>query len=557
LIPGSSPRTRTPSSLPGSIETREHSRWDPSGQIPPIPYGNSLDERAASGRRPKTLAGSPSTSGWRAIGLHAVAFAPLATVAAGIVLLNVVGIVFHLWSSAPKSAFDVGVTVAAARRLHGLSIYSDPAVDQASTMYGPVVPILTSWLFQIFGVSNLPGKLLSLTASLCIIGLVLAATARRDLRAWLIGGALLFACNHNVGFYFVEARPDMVAALFALLALFLFAEWERRRRAWTLILSLAFFVLAFFAKQSLAAAALVPLVAEFFRGGGFSRGRFARFAVATLPLVTVLAAIASLRATSPMAYFYMVTLPARYHVSLVSAWHSGFELLLMYASLLAVVFDLVAHPARRDAPTRWWGAAIGVFLITGIAAMAKGGGWWNSLLPFFVASAGFVTLRLPRALTALDDPALPIARRAAVSVVLAVMLVAFAVRNPGEAVNTVSGVITIQGDARYEQVVALARELPGRVRCPEDPTIPLLARGEITRSAFLEMDVTHWPPRLPAYVDDEIAAARYVIQVKGPLQRLLSDEWLVRLGFVPVKEDRLKGSVYHLWEKGAGSKLSW
>jgi hypothetical protein len=34
-------------------------------------------------------------------------------------------------------------------------------------------------------------------------------------------------------------------------------------------------------------------------------------------------------------------------------------------------------------------------------------------------------------------------------------------------------------------------------------------------------------------------SARYVIQDKGPLQRLLSDEWL-------------EGSVYHLWEKVAG-----
>jgi hypothetical protein len=59
---------------------------------------------------------------------------------------------------------------------------------------------------------------------------VLAATARRDPRAWVLGAALLFASNHNVGFYFVEARPDMVAALLALLALFLFSEWERLQR---------------------------------------------------------------------------------------------------------------------------------------------------------------------------------------------------------------------------------------------------------------------------------------------------------------------------------------
>jgi hypothetical protein len=526
----------------------------PSGTATLIPVtSNSLDEAVAPfGLNVATSTGSRSRLRSRAIWLQIAAFTPVATAAAGIVLLNVIGIAFHLWSAAPKSAFDAGLTIAAARRLHGLPIYSDAVSDQASTMYGPVVPILTSWLFQVFGVSNLPGKLLSLTASLCVIGLVLAATARRDLRAWVIGAALLFACNHNVGFYFVEARPDMVAALLALLALFLFVQWERRRRCWVLVVSLVLFGLAFLAKQPLAAAALVPLVAEVFRGGGLSRGRIARLGVTTLPLVVVALAIVCLRGITPLAYFYMVTLPAQYHVSVLSAWHSGFEVLLMYGTLLVVAFDLVANTAPRDPQTRWWGAAVAVFLVAGIVAMAKGGGWWNSLLPFFIASAGLVTLQFPRAFVFLDSPALPIGRRAGVSFVLAVMLIVFAVRHPGEALSTVRGAITIQGDARYQLAVALARELRGRVLCPEDPTIPLLARGLITRSVFLEMDRTHWPIHLPVYVDDEIAAARYVIQVKGPLQQLLSDDWLRRLGFAPVKEDRLEGSVYHLWEKVAG-----
>jgi hypothetical protein len=65
------------------------------------------------------------------------------------------------------------------------------------------------------------------------------------------------------------------------------------------------------------------------------------------------------------------------------------------------------------------------------------------------------------------------------------------------------------------------------------------------------MDVSFWPRRLPAYVDSDIAAARYVIQIQGPYQRLVTDEWLMRLGFVRVENDKLKGSVYRLWEKPA------
>ena len=63
------------------------------------------------------------------------------------------------------------------------------------------------------------------------------------------------------------------------------------------------------------------------------------------------------------------------------------------------------------------------------------------------------------------------------------------------------------------------------------------------------MDAAYWPARLPAYVDDEIAAARHVIQVNGPFQRLLTDEWLSRLGFGAVPDRTLERSVYRLWTK--------
>src|SRR5690242_3791080 len=115
-----------------------------------------------------------------------ILFAPIAAVAATVIGLNVSGIVAHLVSLAPKSPFDAGLTIAAARWLQGLPIYSDAATDQASTMYGPLVPVVTSWLFELVGFSNRPGKILSLAASLATVGLVLAMTARRDPRAWIV-----------------------------------------------------------------------------------------------------------------------------------------------------------------------------------------------------------------------------------------------------------------------------------------------------------------------------------------------------------------------------------
>jgi len=478
-------------------------------------------------------------------------FAPIAVVAAAIVGMNVSGIVVHLASLAPKSPFDAGLTIAAARRLHGLPIYSDAATDQASTMYGPLVPVVTSWLFELFGVSNRPGKILSLAASLAVVVLVLAVTARRDLRAWVVGAALLFACNHNVGFYFVEARPDMVACLLALVALLLYARFDSRRKGWVLLASLGCFALAFLAKQPLGAAALVPAVAEACRGGQLSRERIRSFTLTALPLAVVALTVLGLRAYDPTAYFYMITLPAQYRVRLVSLWHSGFELTLMSPWLLLAALDANLRDDPPDPRTRWWAAGAGVFLLAGLVAMAKDGGWWNSLLPFLIAAAGYATLQLPRLFAALERPWSTGRQAASAALVIALLLGTVTVRHPGEAWRTLTGAIVQQGDGRYGRVIELVRDLPGRVLCPEDPTIPLLARGVTTRSVYLESDATHWPTRLPAYVAAHIVSARYVIQVKGLLHQMLDDGWLRELGFARVEEPRLAGSVYALWRKEA------
>jgi len=496
----------------------------------------------------RTLKGGASRP---AIWLRAMIFAPLATVASGIVFLNLVGIAFQLWSSAPKSPWDAALTVVAARRLQALPIYSDAASDQASTMYGPIVPILTSWLFQIFGVSNRAGKLLTLTASLCVVGLVLVATARRDLRTWIVAGALLFTCNHNARFYFVEARPDMVAALFAVVALFLFAAWEQHRRVVALVGSVAFFVLTFFTKQPLAAVALVPFCAEAFRPGRMSRDRAATFLVAALPLVAVFLAILCLLGIDPMAFRYMVALPAEYPVPPMRVLQLACSTALLSAPMLLLALGLAQDCLRSDTRTRWWAAATTVFFVSGVVAMSKDGGTWNSLLPFTLASSGLLTLQIPQALTLLDHAAVLVRDRVVVSVVLAAILATIALPRPADLRWDVVGV---HGDRRYDSVVTLARNLPGLLRCPEDPTIPLLARGEITRSAYLEMDFAHWPIQLPAGVEHDIGAARFLIQVRGGLP-LLTDDELTRRGFVPVKADGLpEGGAYRLWTRATESE---
>ena len=41
-------------------------------------------------------------------------------------------------------------------------------------------------------------------------------------------------------------------------------------------------------------------------------------------------------------------------------------------------------------------------------------------------------------------------------------------------------------------VIAEARSLPGTVICPDDPTIPLMAKGYAGRTAVFEADAVYW-----------------------------------------------------------------
>src|SRR5204863_343872 len=108
----------------------------------------------------------------------------------------------------------------------------------------------------------------------------------------------------------------------------------------------------------------------------------------------------------------------------------------------------------------------------------------------------------------------------------------------------------------YPQVVAYVRDLPGRVVCPEDPTISVLAKGYASRNVFMEFDVAlvggEWPATVPPYVAAEIQSADYVVDVENSRQDLIRPEQLDAWGFTP----SVKGpswTVYRVWERASPS----
>ena len=121
-----------------------------------------------------------------------------------------------------------------------------------TTIYPPVFPWLTAQLIKTVGLKLLAGRLISLLASLAIIGLLfinLKKASQNNLVPWL---SLAFFCSFfAVQDWAVVCRVDMLAICFAFLALTIFALGKNSRlNNFLIILSM---LLAVFTKQSMVA----------------------------------------------------------------------------------------------------------------------------------------------------------------------------------------------------------------------------------------------------------------------------------------------------------------
>jgi hypothetical protein len=112
-------------------------------------------------------------------------------------------------------------------------------------------------------------------------------------------------------------------------------------------------------------------------------------------------------------------------------------------------------------------------------------------------------------------------------------------------------------------VVAEARLLPGKVICPDDPTIPLTAKGYAGSTAVFEADAVYWDPnRTMEVVLKEIDSADYVIAMRHgwlPGGKALvtmnfpewatSDDVLLASGFIKSGFRTTSTPVYQLWRR--------
>jgi len=110
-------------------------------------------------------------------------------------------------------------------------------------------------------------------------------------------------------------------------------------------------------------------------------------------------------------------------------------------------------------------------------------------------------------------------------------------------------------DHAYWRTVAQARELPGTVVCPEDPTIPLHAKQYSGQNFFSEKDANpidgRWPEAMPQRVLSEIRGAEYVVDVTNYWGENIDDKLLQDLGFEPAQEAAIETPCYKIWRNNA------
>ncbi|CAN5613475.1 hypothetical protein BH09PLA1_BH09PLA1_13260 [soil metagenome] len=456
------------------------------------------------------------------------------------------------WSQNP---WESAIVADAWRFAHGQQIYEPVARGHATHLYGPLTSPTIGLIFKIFGTSNLYiGRWIVLISSLAMCAILLWIYAPRNPLAYLIGAGLLLALHYRGRAYFVETRPDMVAALLATISLICFYSAHARQR-WLLYLpGTALLIGAMLFKQTYASAAAVPLIAaligQLMQPGTMFR-RELLFAIT--PLVAVMATILAIKTFTPNVYFYMFTVPTMYEIGWMDRAPFAVASLFTLSPLFVALAGWFVLDERRrelfDAKMRWLLAALGIGCGAGMLAYAKRGGSYNSLLLGFIPMTAFCVALIGTTLRRLTDYSADVIAKLIGGWLIGLLIVISTFGVPNSDLWNFAGA---HGGPEYSNVVVAAGDLSGRVVCPDDPTIIMSARNEVCRSLEAELDATNRPGKLPPGLYAEIARADWLIRVHGHYDGWYTPEMMDDLGFErlpPTESGTAFKKLYSLWKR--------
>ncbi|HEX3356478.1 MAG TPA: hypothetical protein VHS31_05795, partial [Tepidisphaeraceae bacterium] len=241
-------------------------------------------------------------------------------------------------------------------------------------------------------------------------------------------------------------------------------------------------------------------------------------------------------------------------ITAVSRWPMRFNVLavsplrfLSYYILLPValsVMILIRPGITFSDPKMRWLISAGVGTLPGcFLAYSKMGGGPNSFLPALMPLMVLSTLGIAAAWETTSARLISPARARVFACLIALLMMVDGVETSSEVLHLF---IEGHGDPHYPQVVEYISKLKGRVICPDDPTIPIVALGQTGRSYWAESDA-HFLIHMPALYS-EISSADYVVVVNSANTKSNPDE-LRTLGFVRVSWGGADMGIYDLWRK--------
>jgi hypothetical protein len=478
--------------------------------------------------------------------------APLFVAAAFICLISGFNLVRLVSAPAPRDPWEATEVLEAWRSLRGMPVYELSPQGHSTHVYGALVPWLQGEIFRWIGPNNVSGRILTLVSALAAVTL-LAVTMRGERSTWylVIAWAAFLGVNHRSGQYFAENRPDMTSMMFASAGVLLMGLGLERRRGMSVVLGVACLVIGFFFKQTAFIFGIVPILALALRWRRPSRSEIL---LATLPVIVSLGVIFALKILSPTVYHFMIDVPRAFALDGRRTARMTWDLLLDSPLFLILLTECLLRDSRslRDDPrVRWLLAVLVVTIPYSGVTTAKVGGWNNSLLPALLAMMAFCVLRFPRLLKGLSDVATPLPHRMMLGGVLALLLLMTTFPHMSHDNNLLSPQTSVNRE--YRSTISSIARLPGRVTCPEDPTIPFYAKGYAGQNVFSERDTRlvngHWPSAVPETVLADCRASDYIVDIPDYYQDPVQDELLWSLGFEPAPELAPDLSYYRIWRK--------
>jgi hypothetical protein len=391
--------------------------------------------------------------------------------------------IFHAY---PRDPWESIIVADAYRASVGLPVYTRPEIDHSTHIYGPLITYTIGLVFRFTGVNFIAGHLVALVATIWIITALAVIYFRRLPWIFTIAGvAMLMSLNLRLYAFFTQIKSDMMALGFALLALILIFQAMEKQRWGCYPLALVCFCIGYLFKQTAAMFTIVPLLSLILR----RRWSIRDWLAVAAPPAAILALIVAIAVFAPDVHFHMITA--------VSRWPMRFDILavspLRFFSFytlvpVALCMMILIRPgvSLSDPKLRWLVSACVGALPGSLLAYSKLGGGPNSFLPALLPLIVLSIVGMAAAWETTPENPISRARTHTFAWLLALVMMASAVEISRESLSALF--VDGHGDWHYPQVVGFVRNLKGRVVCPDDPTIPIVALGQTGRSSWAEND---------------------------------------------------------------------